>query len=133
MEEGATVAVFGLGAVGLAVIQVCGHPNLFTHGHRLVCHCLSQSTMSGPQKAIVSKNAITRSRIRPLSTQAAKLRNARRIFAIDMNPSKFEIAKKLGATDCLNPKDHGDKPIQTVRLQRKLDVGSEVIVDGALI
>jgi S-(hydroxymethyl)glutathione dehydrogenase/alcohol dehydrogenase len=57
VEENASVAVFGLGAVGLAVIQ------------------------------------------------AAKARNARRIFAIDLNPAKFEIARSLGATDCINPKD----------------------------
>jgi S-(hydroxymethyl)glutathione dehydrogenase/alcohol dehydrogenase len=57
VEENATVAVFGLGAVGLAVIQ------------------------------------------------AAKARNARRIFAIDVNPAKFAIATQLGATDCANPKD----------------------------
>ena len=36
-----------------------------------------------------------------------------RIFAIDTNPSKFKIAKELGATDCVNPKDY-DKPIQQV-------------------
>lgn len=29
---------------------------------------------------------------------------ASRIFAIDINPSKFETAKEFGATDCLNPK-----------------------------
>lgn len=45
--------------------------------------------------------------------QAAKQRGAKRIFAIDMNPKKFEMAKQLGATDCINPKDH-DKPIQQV-------------------
>jgi len=66
MEEGASVAVFGLGAVGLAVIQ------------------------------------------------AANTKGARRIFAVDTNPKKFDIATKLGATDCLNPKDLGDKPIQQV-------------------
>lgn len=57
VEEGSTVAVFGLGAVGLAIIQ------------------------------------------------AAAGRHARRIFAIDTNPLKFEIATKLGATDCINPAD----------------------------
>ena len=57
IEENSTVAVFGLGAVGLAAIQ------------------------------------------------ASKMRKARRIFAIDTNPSKFDIALKLGATDCINPKD----------------------------
>ena len=66
VEEGATVAVFGLGAVGLAVVQ------------------------------------------------AAKMRKARRIFAIDMNEKKFEMARQLGATDCLNPCTFGEKPIQTV-------------------
>lgn len=65
VEEGSSVAVFGLGAVGLAVIQ---------------------------------------------GAEAAK---ASRIFAIDTNPGKFEMAKQLGATDCLNPKDH-EKPIQQV-------------------
>ena len=29
------------------------------------------------------------------------------------NPAKFEIAKQLGATECINPLDH-DKPIQDV-------------------
>jgi len=65
VEGGSSVAVFGLGAVGLSVIQ------------------------------------------------GAQMRGASRIFAIDMNPKKFDIAKKLGATDCVNPKDH-DKPIQEV-------------------
>lgn len=65
VEQGSTVGVFGLGAVGLAVIQ------------------------------------------------AAKLAGASRIFAIDTNPDKFEPAKALGATDCLNPKDHSD-PVQQV-------------------
>lgn len=55
IEEGASVAVFGLGAVGLAIIQ------------------------------------------------GAKARNARRIFAIDVNSAKFDFARTLGATDCINP------------------------------
>ncbi|WP_413478293.1 S-(hydroxymethyl)glutathione dehydrogenase/class III alcohol dehydrogenase [Vibrio hibernica] len=38
---------------------------------------------------------------------------AGRIIAIDINESKFELAKKLGATDVVNPKDF-DKPIQEV-------------------
>merc|ERR1712072_1340956 len=65
VEGGASVAVFGLGAVGLSVIQ------------------------------------------------GAKMRGAKRIFAVDTNPGKFEIAQQLGATDCVNPGDH-DKPIQEV-------------------
>jgi S-(hydroxymethyl)glutathione dehydrogenase / alcohol dehydrogenase len=38
---------------------------------------------------------------------------AGRILGIDTNARKFELAKKLGATDVLNPRDH-DKPIQEV-------------------
>ena len=65
VQEGDSVAVFGLGGIGLAVIQ------------------------------------------------GARQAKAGRIFAIDTNPSKFELAKQFGATDCINPKDH-DKPIQQV-------------------
>ncbi|MBC1435212.1 S-(hydroxymethyl)glutathione dehydrogenase/class III alcohol dehydrogenase [Listeria rocourtiae] len=60
-----TVAVFGLGAIGLAVIQ----------------------------GAVQAK--------------------ASRIIAIDTNPDKFTLAKEMGATDFVNPKDHA-KPIQEV-------------------
>jgi S-(hydroxymethyl)glutathione dehydrogenase / alcohol dehydrogenase len=65
VEPGATVAVFGLGGIGLAVIQ----------------------------GAVQAK--------------------AGRILAIDTNPAKFELAREMGATDCINPKD-SDKPIQDV-------------------
>src|SRR5690606_14102583 len=64
-QEGDSVAVFGLGAIGLAV------------------------------------------------NQGAKQAKAGRIIAIDTNPAKFELARQMGATDCVNPKDH-DKPIQQV-------------------
>ncbi|KAJ1645375.1 hypothetical protein LPJ64_003032 [Coemansia asiatica] len=46
--------------------------------------------------------------------QGAKAANASRIIAIDINPDKFEIAKRFGATDFVNPLDFGDKPIQQV-------------------
>lgn len=65
VEKGATLAVFGLGGIGLSVIQ------------------------------------------------GAKMVEADRIIAIDINEDKFEIAKKFGATDCINPKNF-DKPIQEV-------------------
>ena len=65
VAEGDSVAVFGLGGIGLAVIQ------------------------------------------------GARQAKAGRILAIDTNPSKFELATSMGATDCINPKDH-DKPIQDV-------------------
>lgn len=65
VEEGAITAVFGLGAIGLAVIQ-------------------------GLKKV-----------------------NAQRIIAVDTNPDKWELAKKMGATDFVNPKDY-EKSIQEV-------------------
>lgn len=65
VQPGETVAVFGLGGIGLAAIQ----------------------------GAVQAK--------------------AGRIIAVDTNPRKFELAKSMGATDCVNPKDH-DKPIQEV-------------------
>ncbi|MFC3648542.1 S-(hydroxymethyl)glutathione dehydrogenase/class III alcohol dehydrogenase [Planctobacterium marinum] len=43
----------------------------------------------------------------------AAMARASRIIAIDINESKFELAKKLGATECVNPKNY-DKPIQEV-------------------
>ncbi|KAM9329526.1 alcohol dehydrogenase 1-like [Gastrophryne carolinensis] len=68
VEPGTTCAVFGLGAIGLAVIIGC------------------------------------------------KVSGASRIIAIDTNSSKFEVAKKLGATDCINPKELS-KPIQEVIME----------------
>ena len=65
VKEGDNVAVFGLGGIGLAVIQ------------------------------------------------GARQAKAGRIIAIDTNPGKFELAKQMGATECVNPKDH-DMPIQDV-------------------
>ena len=43
----------------------------------------------------------------------AVMSKASRIIGVDVNPSKFEIARQLGATDCINPLDY-DKPIQEV-------------------
>jgi S-(hydroxymethyl)glutathione dehydrogenase/alcohol dehydrogenase len=65
VEPGSTVAVFGLGGIGLAVVI------------------------------------------------GAVMAKASRILAIDVNPEKFTIARQLGATDCINPRDH-DAPIQQV-------------------
>ncbi len=65
VEPGSTVAVFGLGGIGLSVIQ------------------------------------------------GAVMVGASRIVAIDINPSKFDMARKLGATDFVNPTEYDD-PIQDV-------------------
>jgi S-(hydroxymethyl)glutathione dehydrogenase/alcohol dehydrogenase len=66
VEPGASVAVFGLGGIGLSVVQ------------------------------------------------GAVMAKAGRIVVVDTNPDKFEMAKLLGATDCINPKDYPDTPIQQV-------------------
>lgn len=55
VEAGSSVAVFGLGGIGLSVIQ------------------------------------------------GAVMAEAGRILAVDINPDKFEMARALGATDCINP------------------------------
>lgn len=63
VEAGASVAVFGLGGIGLSVIQ------------------------------------------------GAVMAGAERIIGIDINPDKFAMAMALGATECVNPRDHA-VPIQ---------------------
>ena len=65
VTPGSTVAVFGLGGIGLSVVQ------------------------------------------------GAVMAQAARIIAVDNNPEKFSMARVLGATDCINPKDH-DGPVQQV-------------------
>ncbi|MEA9427491.1 S-(hydroxymethyl)glutathione dehydrogenase/class III alcohol dehydrogenase [Aeromonas caviae] len=65
VKEGESVAIFGLGGIGLSAII------------------------------------------------GARLAKAGHIIAIDINESKFELARKLGATDCINPNTF-DKPIQEV-------------------
>ena len=65
VEEGATVAIFGLGGIGLAAII------------------------------------------------GAKMAKASRIIGIDINPAKEAVARELGLTDFVNPKEHS-KLIQDV-------------------
>lgn len=65
VKEGDSVAIFGLGGIGLSAII------------------------------------------------GARMAGAGRIIGIDINDSKFELARKLGATDCVNPA-HFDQPIQDV-------------------
>ena len=65
VTPGSSVAVFGLGGIGMSVIQ------------------------------------------------GAVMAKAGRILAIDTNPEKFTMARQLGATDFVNPKDY-DRPIQEV-------------------
>jgi S-(hydroxymethyl)glutathione dehydrogenase/alcohol dehydrogenase len=43
-----------------------------------------------------------------------KKAGASRIIGIDINPAKFDTAKQFGATECVNPSEFSDKPIQQV-------------------
>jgi len=65
VQPGDSVAVFGMGGIGLSVVQ------------------------------------------------GAVMAGAGRIIVIDINEDKFEMAKMLGATDCINPRNYTD-PIQDV-------------------
>jgi len=68
VEPGSTCAIWGLGAVGLAVAMGC------------------------------------------------KAAGASRIIGIDINSSKFDMARKFGCTEFLNPKQY-EKPIQDVLIE----------------
>lgn len=68
VEAGSSVAVFGLGGIGLSVVQ------------------------------------------------GAVQAGASRIIGVDTNPAKFEMAAKMGATECINPSDY-EKPIQDVLVE----------------
>jgi S-(hydroxymethyl)glutathione dehydrogenase/alcohol dehydrogenase len=48
-----------------------------------------------------------------LAFQGAKAAGATRIIGVDINESKYDFAYKMGATECINPKNY-DKPIQDV-------------------
>ncbi len=67
VEPGSTVAVFGLGGIGLSVIQ------------------------------------------------GAVMAKAGRIIAVDLNSDKFTMAKALGATDTVNPKDISDDLVEAIK------------------
>ncbi|XP_007551127.1 alcohol dehydrogenase class-3-like [Poecilia formosa] len=72
-----------------------------------------------------------------MGCQVAK---ARRIIAVDINPDKFQKAMEFGATECINPRDYGNKPIQEILVEKTnggVDyalecVGSPVTMSAAL-
>lgn len=70
VEPGSSVAIWGLGAVGLAVAM------------------------------------------------GARECGASRIIGIDINPDKFELGKKFGVTEFINPKDFPAKTIQEVLIEK---------------
>jgi len=46
-----------------------------------------------------------------------KASGASRIIGIDVNPDKFDVAKRVGCTDVVNPKDYPDRRIQDVLIE----------------
>ncbi|KAM3299700.1 hypothetical protein ACQJBY_040946 [Aegilops geniculata] len=48
--------------------------------------------------------------------EGARMAGASRIIGVDLNPAKYEQAKKFGCTDFVNPKDH-TKPVQEVLVE----------------
>ncbi|KAG0488250.1 hypothetical protein HPP92_006805 [Vanilla planifolia] len=67
-KKGSTVAIFGLGAVGLG------------------------------------------------AAEGARIAGASRIIGVDLNPSRFEEARKFGVNEFVNPKDY-DRPVQEVLIE----------------
>ncbi|KAL5713878.1 hypothetical protein ACHQM5_015914 [Ranunculus cassubicifolius] len=67
VEADSTVAIFGIGAVGLAVAE------------------------------------------------GARLCGAARIIGVDLNPDKFDLGKKFGVTDFVNPKECNNKPSEVIK------------------
>ncbi len=47
------------------------------------------------------------------AVQGARIAGARRIFLVDIQPEKFDLARKAGATDCIDPA--GGDPVQQIR------------------
>lgn len=51
--------------------------------------------------------------------QAAKAAGATRITGVDLNVKKYELAKSIGCTDCINPMDYPkEKPFQQVLVEQ---------------
>lgn len=52
------------------------------------------------------------------AVMGCKAAGATTIIAIDTNPAKFTKAREMGATECINPDDHPQTPIQQVLIER---------------
>uniref|UniRef100_A0A2N9HK68 alcohol dehydrogenase n=1 Tax=Fagus sylvatica TaxID=28930 RepID=A0A2N9HK68_FAGSY len=48
-----------------------------------------------------------------MAAEGARIAGASRIIGVDLNPKRFDEAKKFGVIEFVNPKDH-DKPVQEV-------------------
>ncbi len=118
VQPGDSVAVFGLGAIGLAVVQGANHEHVcllgcgVTSGIGAVHN--TAKVQPGDSVAVFGLGAIGLAVV-----QGARQAKAGRIIAIDTNPKKFDLARRFGATDCINPNDY-DKPIKDVLLDIKL-------------
>ncbi|CDP01100.1 unnamed protein product [Coffea canephora] len=107
IEEGSTVAIFGLGTVGLAVALVLAFNSL------IFCSCIS----------ILRSHLISLKLIRTVA-EGARIRGASKIIGIDKNLEKFEIAKKFGVTDFVNPTSCGKDSVSQV-IREMTDGGAD--------
>ncbi|KAJ0718167.1 putative UDP-glucose 6-dehydrogenase [Helianthus annuus] len=48
-----------------------------------------------------------------MAAEGARIAGASRIIGVDLNANRFELAKKFGVTEFVNPKDY-KKPVQEV-------------------
>ncbi|XP_072263211.1 alcohol dehydrogenase 1-like [Pyxicephalus adspersus] len=102
MPEGAVMKIDDRAPMERACLFGCS----FTTGYGAVVN--TAKVKPGTSCAVFGLGAIGLSVI-----IGCKVSKASRIFAIDINSSKFEKAKQFGATDCINPNDYS-KPIQEV-------------------
>ncbi|KAL0560379.1 hypothetical protein IC582_000781 [Cucumis melo] len=58
--------------------------------------------------------------------EGARIAGASRIIGVDLNPSRFEEAKKFGCNEFVNPKDH-NKSVHEVTEMTALGVGRNVV------
>ncbi|XP_063314652.1 alcohol dehydrogenase 1-like isoform X2 [Pelobates fuscus] len=61
------------------------------------------------------------------TVMGCKASGASRIIGVDINKDKFDLAKELGATECINPKDY-DTPIEQV-LQEQTGGGLDYVFE----
>lgn len=64
------------------------------------------------------------------AVMGCKAKGAATIFAIDINPAKFAKAIEMGATECINPNDYPNTPIQDI-LKEKTDGGVDYALECA--
>jgi S-(hydroxymethyl)glutathione dehydrogenase/alcohol dehydrogenase len=62
------------------------------------------------------------------AVMGCKVQGAKRIIGVDINPDKFEIAKKFGCTEFVNPKDH-NKSVPEVMMEITGGLGLDFAIE----